>query len=90
MLEKIRSNMKALDDSSSSDCSSPEQILVEEDDNSDLENLPEISSSFNMEKIISENNKKLNRYGGFDKKQGEFEELMIEETEMDLPEMEHI
>jgi len=45
------------------------------------QNSPQLNSSFNMEKIIQENNKKLNRFcTDYDQK---FEELKVEE--MDEP-----
>lgn len=51
-----------------------------------------LSGSFNMEKIIQENNKKLNRYGynNNNNNHENFNELIIEELEFDLPETQQL
>ena len=52
-----------------------------------------LSGSFNMDKIIQENNKKLHRYGynGRDPVGNEpFTDLIVEELELDLPEVQNL
>lgn len=50
-----------------------------------------LSGSFNMDKILQENNKKLNRFGynGRDNNQ-QFQDLIVEDLELDLPEVKNL
>lgn len=49
--------------------------------------MPGLTSSFNMDKIIKENNKKLNR---FTTDELQFDDMIVEETDLDLPEIEEM
>ena len=59
-----------------------------------IEDDPNLASSFNMEKIIMANNKHLNRYEIEPKNQGVnefvFEDLVVEETDLENPELDEI
>lgn len=50
-----------------------------------------LSGSFNMDKIIQENNKKLNRFGYNNRENNEqFNDLIVEDLELDLPEVKNL